>query len=158
MAHPTPKNSYERELLENIRQFGWQATFVAGSRGSPSFAYTIGLHGSYAHPELIVIGLPREVAHDAFAAVAQSAASDRPIDFSRTSSEVLPGYTCAFVSVPRAKYGDYVLSALWWEQGDSFALYQLVWPSADGLFPWDARASEQFRREQPVLGSPSAPR
>jgi len=96
----------------------------------------------------------REVAHDAFAAVAQSAASGRPIDFGRTSSEVLPGYTCAFVSVRRAKYGEHVRSALWWEQGDSFPLVQIVWLDESFRFPWDPRASNDLRACQPVPGTP----
>ena len=45
-------------------------------------------------------------------------------------------------------------TARWFYGGSDFPLYQLVWPSRDGYFPWNELASDYLKHLQPVLGSP----
>ena len=65
---------------------------------------------------------------------------------------MLEGHQCAFVRVPVEQYRNYVGYARWYYQGDDFSLYQIVWPSRDGHFPWQAQASAQYVESQPLLG------
>lgn len=42
----------------------------------------------------------------------------------------------------------------WYYMGDDFPMYQIVYPSKDGEFPWHPNATDAFRAFQPILGDP----
>jgi len=54
--------------------------------------------------------------------------------------------------VPSSQYYEHVGLCRWYYEGNGFPLYQVVWPSRSGFFPWHSRAPEAFRAAQPVLG------
>ena len=86
---------------------------------------------------------------------AQCAAADgRPLDLGQPCPGLLADADCVFVEVPEDRYDDWVLSACWYYRGSDFPLYQLVWPSVDGPYPWQRDADERLRALQPVLGEP----
>ena len=153
MPRSSHSNEYEPKLLENIQRHGWQCTSVFGDEQGPSFSYTIGLFQSFGHPELIIFGLEHKVAHGILGVAANAAASGNPINLNAPSDRLLQGYSSVFVEVPKSVYESYVLSTLWYYQGDSFPLFQVVWPSARGNFPWHPAEAATFAN-QPVLGVP----
>jgi Domain of unknown function (DUF4262) len=59
---------------------------------------------------------------------------------------------CCFVEVPERHYHDYVGFARWYDRGKPFPLYQIIWPSNDGHYPWSPHAPDSFKERQPVLG------
>ena len=67
--------------------------------------------------------------------------------------ELINGYPCVFVRVPRDRYNDYVYSALWFYAEVPFPLHQVVWPDRKGQFPWHPEADLTFKSEQPVLAN-----
>ena len=152
MIFPRAKNPYEESVLRNIKEYGWHFTHVYGDDDGPSFSYSVGLQSSHGHPEIILLGLPQESAHGLVSLIADRAANGNPIDLSRPSDEIIQGYPCLFVEVGRANRQEYALSNCWLYQGSDFSMYQLVWPSKEGLFPWHPDAPESFRLSQPVLG------
>lgn len=156
MTFPQPNNSYEESVLRNIEQYGWHFTYVFGDNESPAFSYSVGLKSSYNHPEIILLGLPQKAAHGLVSLIAERAASGDPIDLAKPSNEIIQGYPCVFVETSQANRQKYALSNCWLYQGDDFSLYQLIWPSEQGVFPWHPDAHESFRRSQPVLGDISS--
>lgn len=108
---------------------------------------------SYNHPEIILFGLPKEPAHGLVSVIADRVARGVPIDLSKPNDEIIQGYPCVFVEVNCANRQQYALSNCWLYQGNDFSMYQLVWPSKHGLFPWHPEASDGFRWSQPVLGN-----
>ncbi len=50
-------------------------------------------------------------------------------------------------------YHDYVGFARWYYRRQHFPLYQIIWPSNDGHYPWSERALGSFKEWQPVLGT-----
>jgi Domain of unknown function (DUF4262) len=101
-----------------------------------------------------VIGLKREVAHSTLNIVATQLAEGRRPDLGLPSDELFNDFACCFVEVPKPTYQEYVGTARWFYGGDAFPLYQIVWPSRDGHFPWNESASEGYKQWQPVLGRP----
>ena len=154
MPRTSYSNEYERKLLDNIQRVGWQCTSVFGDDEGPPFSYTIGLHQSFGHPELIIFGLEHKVAHGILGVAANAASSGDPIDLHTPTNRLLQGYSSVFVEVPRSEYEQYVLSAFWYYEDDSFPLFQIVWPSASGNFPWHPAEATSFAKAQPVLGVP----
>src|SRR5260370_39470510 len=52
-----PQDESEAKLLADVKDPGWHVIGVTGDDEGPGFAYTVGLHHSYRHPEIIVFGL-----------------------------------------------------------------------------------------------------
>jgi hypothetical protein len=77
--------------------------------------------------------------------------SAEALDVDEYSPDLLEGCACCFVEASKPHYRDYVGTA-WYYKGNVFPLYQIVWPSKQGNFPWHSDASESFVRWQPVLG------
>ena len=158
MKRPAPKNRYEQTVLANVERFGWHCTSVGSDAPTDDvcFTYTVGLPHSYGQPEFIIFGLEAQVAHEILSTVASAAESGAPFALDAPCSELLEGYDCVFVPVPRDRYGDFVLSALWFHDGNEFPLYQIVWPDRHGRFPWNEGAEIDPRHRQPVLGQGDA--
>jgi hypothetical protein len=155
MPRTTHANEYERKLLQNIEVHGWQCTSVSAEEGdeeTPPFSYTIGMHHSFGCPEFIVFGLPNETAHAIFGIIANAAKAGRPYPLDMPCADLISDFECIFVSVPREAYDEYVLSSLWFYDGAEFPLYQVVWPSKAGHYPWHAAATAGFKAWQPLLG------
>jgi hypothetical protein len=156
MPRTTPANEYERKLLENVQTHGWQCTSVSPGQGDEEttpFSYTIGMTSSFGLPEFITFGLPSGTAHAIFEIIANMAKSGRTLSLDQPCSSLINDFDCVFVEVPRAHYDQYVLSCLWFYEGQDFSLYQIVWPSKFGRFPWHPESSASFRAWQPVLGT-----
>jgi hypothetical protein len=152
MPHTKATDPGEQKLLDDIHKFGWHCMNVFGDVEHESFSYTIGLFQTYGHPELLIYGLPREVAHAVLTIAAKAAASGKFIDMNKPTDELLEGYSCVFVPVPLTEYPEHVGFARWYYEGEDFPVQQVVWPSKTGLFPWHPQASVEFRTKQPVLG------
>lgn len=153
MPRTQSSNEYERKLLANIDSHGWQCTSVGAGDGQPCFSYTIGLFHSFGCPELMIVGLPPKVAHAVLTIAANAAREGTPLDVEAPTDALVEGCSCVFVRVPQTACGEYVLSASWYYESEAFALYQIVWRSKEGRFPWHARAGKAFRAAQPVIGS-----
>ena len=152
MPRTTATDSGEQKLLDDVAKFGWHCMKVFGDNDHEPFTYTIGFFESYGYPELLIYGLPGEVAHSVLTIAAKAAASGKPLNLGEPTEELLEGYACVFVPVPRAEYAEHVGFARWYYEGDDFPVQQIVWPSKDGLFPWHPKAPPAFRAKQPVLG------
>ena len=152
MPRTTATDSGEQKLLDDVAKFGWHCIKVSGDNDHEPFAYTIGLFESYGYPELLIYGLPGEVAHSVLTLAARAAAGGNPLSLGEPTEELLEGYSCIFVPVSRAEYAEHVGFARWYYEGDEFPVQQVVWPSKAGLFPWHPSAPPAFRAKQPVLG------
>ena len=62
MEIASPENDYEKKIHSNIDRVGWHLTSVS-SQDSYSYSYSIGLFKTFGHPEVIVVGLPPDVAY-----------------------------------------------------------------------------------------------
>ena len=134
-------------VASEIETLGWHVTVV---EDTPRYAHTTGLTKSFAHPEILVIGLPvssiAEVVHEA---ARQVAAGARFRD-EETSSTIFDGLSAAFRAVPLVSVLDYCAAARAYYDFPPDVL-QLVWPDAQGRWPWDANADAVYRLQQPVL-------
>jgi Domain of unknown function (DUF4262) len=142
----------EKKVLSDVAEYGWHCLNILEEDGYAPFSFSIGLYETWKFPELIIVGLKREVAHGVLNIVATALKEGNRPDLGATNQDLLEGYACCFVEVSKSYYRDYVGTARWYYGGDSFPLYQIVWPSKQGHFPWHSDASESFVRWQPVLG------
>jgi hypothetical protein len=156
MVRSVAEDPSEQRVLDDIAEYGWHCVHILEDDEGAGYSFTIGLWATYGHPELIVFGLPAQAAHTIVSTVARAAAEGEPLDPDRPTDALLHDYSCWFAPVPRAQYHDHVGYARWYYQGDEFPLRQIVWPSRAGVFPWDERASAEFRAAQPLIGETPA--
>jgi hypothetical protein len=142
----------ERLLLANITDYGWHSVNVLEEGPNPPWTFTIGLYDTWQHPELIIIGRSRETSQHALNTVVAGLEHQHHPDLRGTTLDLLSGIPCCFVEVSPRNYCDYVGYARWYYRGKPFPLYQIVWPSNDGHYPWSIYAADSFKRWQPVLG------
>jgi hypothetical protein len=128
-----------RRQSEIIDRVGWAVTAVLPTPDDPDtagpFAYTVGLT-AHGHPELAIAGLDPATAQALLNDLA-SRVFDKAERFSHGQhvSDLIVGYDAVIVDGPPtpklwpgAAVGRY--------GADHVRLQQIVWPDADGRFPW----------------------
>ena len=152
MVRTVGEDESEQRVIDDIATHGWHCVHIMGEPSHPQYSFTIGLYETYGYPELIVCGLSSDVAHEIFSIMARAASQGKPIDLSAPTDELLEDYSCCFAEVPLAQYREYVGYCCWYYRGNDFPLYQIVWPSRSGHFPWQPEASAEFKSAQPFIG------
>jgi hypothetical protein len=147
-------DDWMRDQQEHIDTTGWSVTHVLPTDDEPAspFSYTVGLT-PWGSPELVIAGLPPEIAHallnDLAARVFDQAARfthgqripdllagyDAIIREGQATAALLPG-------AAHARYG-----------AANVRLQQVVWPDPLGHFPWDPQYTLD-PLAQPLLARP----
>jgi hypothetical protein len=60
----------EQKVIDDIADFGWHCVNTLAEDEHVAYSFTVGLFQSYGHPELIIFGLPSQVAHQVLAIAA----------------------------------------------------------------------------------------
>lgn len=154
-AMPQATDDVEREFLEIIERHGWHVMLVGGDEEGPGFAYSTGIYRLTGKPELIVFGLPREVAHFVVNEYASRAKAGDAPDAGDLCDDFLEGHPVTFIAVDTAdRDRKYTTWTSWFYDREPFPVLQLVYPdSRSGAFPWQPGYREEWRNLQPLLGS-----
>lgn len=152
MVRKIGEDASEQKIIDDIAKHGWHCLKVLEEGDLPGFAYTIGNFESYKHPEFIIFGRQSDMAHQVLDLAVSGFKSGAIFDLSAPTDELLNGYPCIFIEVPESDYREHVGFCRWYYEGNKFPLFQIVWPTKDGKFPWHADAVDSFRACQPVLG------
>lgn len=119
-------------------------------RPTPGFAYTVGLEETYGHPELIVFGLPYEVAHGVLNDLAARIKQDSlALNDNDSDDRTLRGQRVFFRTVRSELVGKYLRIA--YVLSDSTRAVQVVWPDPFGKFPWEDGFEDRYTFAQPSL-------
>jgi len=153
MVRSVAEDKSEQKVLDDIAEFGWHCVNVLAEGEQPEYSFTVGLFHSYGHPELIIFGLAPKIAHQILCIVADAAKAGNPLDLAQPTDALVNDYLCCFAQVPTSQYHEHVGFCRWYYLGNGFPLYQIVWPSRGGLFPWHPQASPEFRAAQPVIAA-----
>lgn len=151
---PSPDLTPEQqEVLADVAEQGVHVVHVPRDGGQgPSYSYTVGLWESFQQPEVVVFGMPEDVAQDLLDAVADDASEGRALQAGDRRDDLLVGYPVRFFPVPADVVASHLGLAVWAYEGASFAVVQLVWPDKQGRWPWEPDVREGFAAAQPVPG------
>lgn len=141
----------ERQALEDIEQYGCHILHVLGEDDLPPFSYSIGIEHSSEAPELIVIGLKHEVAHEIINDYNIRVQKGEAFEDGKFYSDFLEGFEVKMIDVDPKHYKEYLGWGLWLYKGDTFKVLQLVYPDSSGAWPWDESVSDSFKKWQPLL-------
>jgi len=150
------ENANEQRALADIATYGLHVINVAEQGELPPFSYSLGIERSLGLPELIVIGLRAEIAQAAInECYRQMKNGARIAPGVRVSDLLGGGFECLIGEVSPSYFNGYMGWARWLYKGNGFRAWQIVFPSTSGVFPWEAEASDWFRRWQPLLSAPA---
>lgn len=140
-----------------VKSRGCSFQSVDSSHSFPCFTYTIGLHSTYQHPELITVGIgaiPQAV--DLLYTISELIRKGSRFDADMADMIVPAGvitenYPAAFRKVHSGYIPELLGMACRVYRHQSFSAVQLVWPDASGVFPFQPGFDEEYRRQQPLL-------
>src|SRR3954452_17341935 len=101
---PEPADDHDRKLLADVEEPGWHVFAVEEDEEGPAFAYSIGLHHNFGHPEVILLGLPVRVMHQMLNVVGDQVRSGEKFGHLDESGDVLKGYNVCFRTAERRHY------------------------------------------------------
>lgn len=152
MVRTVGEDPLEQKVIDDIAKFGWHCVNIMAEGSGVEYSFTVGLFHTFQHPEFIIFGLSPEIAHQILSIAVDAIKNKAPLDLSAPTDMLLEDYACCFVEVPISRYYDYMGFCCWFYEGNNFPLYQIVWPSREGLFPWHPEVSAAFKCAQPVIG------
>ena len=138
-------------IRADIDAYGWHLIKVAPDVEGPGFAYSIGLHESFGHAEVIIFGLPLDVMHTMINTVGEEVRRGIGFGDGSVSDEVLEGRPVRFRAVRPVHFGEFVGQAAEYYGLDGFAVLQCYWPDTSGRFPWQPGCSRIVVESQPSL-------
>ena len=141
----TAKDDAERKTLSDVKKHGLQIIHVFGNEDNPHFSYTVGLFESYLHPEIIIIGLKRELAQVLLNNMAYDIKNGKNYTVGEFHEGVLDDFLCYFGEVPKSEYKESVGWAIWFYEGSDFPLIQCVYPTVSGKFAWEKNFPDDAR-------------
>lgn len=153
MAH-TPD---QQRVLDDIRKYGCHVIHVQRAGGESPYTYTIGIGRTSDAPDVVLFGQPHATAHRLLHAYNQRIRRDERFDVGQVADGFLKGQQVAFRPVAAAHLMPLFAWNAWLHDGPGFRMLQMVYPTLEGIWPWDDMADEWIRRLQPLLDQPTLP-
>lgn len=145
----------DRRLLENIEKFGCQVMHISEEDELPPFAYSVGIQKTSGAPEVVVIGLKRDMAHFVVNEYNKRVREGEKFTPGKRYSGFIGDFEMEVATVHQSHYKEYFGYSLWFYKGPHFDVVQLVFPNTSGVWPWESEATDWFRAWQPILSKPS---
>ena len=139
------------KALADIEQYGCHILHVLEDEKGPRFSYSIGIEKASGQPELLVTGLKRELAHGIINEYNQRVRAGECFEPDTFYSGFLGEFEVIFRPVLKMHYEEYFGWGRWLYKGDGFRVYQLIWPSTKGVWPWDPHAPDDYTYFIPIL-------
>jgi hypothetical protein len=144
-------SSTATRIRASIEAHGWHVIAVPEDEEGPGFAYSIGLHRSFDHPEVIVFGLPIDIMHGIVNTIGEQVRRGSRFGDGDVSGEVLEGLPARFQVVSQPRCGEFLGQAVNYYGGHGFPVLQCYWPDADGRFPGQPGCTDECAESQPSL-------
>ena len=150
---PDPFDDNSREIIADLREFGWHVAIQDDPNEGPPFAYSLGLHLHFQHPEVIVLGLPIEVSRPLIQRIALAVKAGERFQHAHEAAGVLDDFDVFFRQVDLPQVADYLAAACWFYRRGEFPVLQCVWPDARGKYPWHPCFPLALKVRQPILSA-----
>lgn len=130
-------NDFERKLMDDVKAHGWHCVQVQGDAKNPPYSHTVGFHKTWKHPELLVMGLPPEVAHQILGMASELVAKGHIFKADQYDNSLLEDKRCLLRSIPATAHRKYMGLGVWFyrDTPGGFPALQLQWPDDKGRFP-----------------------
>ena len=141
----------EQKALADIAQYGCHILHILEDDEGPGFSYSIGIEKHTKHPDIVIVGLQHELAQSMINAYHSRVKNGEVFAPLKYYDGFLEGFDVTFVEVSKEHYETYFGWGSWYNKGNDFSMLQMVYPTTQGIWPWDEDASKEFRWIQPLL-------
>lgn len=151
------EDEHDRKLLSDIETVGWHVIHICEDEQGPAYTFSVGFYYTFQQPEVLIMGLSQEVAHELLKIVVLGMAAGKTLRPFERVSNFAQGYDCAFAPIEIEHFRDYLGYAVWFYRNlpSPFPAMQLVWPDKDGRFPWEANYDQRFLKfQKPLYAAP----
>lgn len=121
------------------------------------YCFTVGAWRTHGVPEAVVVGLPEQFATVLLDAYVDRAATGHRFEPGKLYGDFFDGMPITFEHVAKPYYPMFFGSAFLLYPDGAFPALQIIVPTPDGHWPWDADAPEGFAQWQPVLTQSGLP-
>jgi len=132
---------FDKKALLDIEKFGCHIIHVLEDETGPRFSYSIGIEKTLHIPELLVTGLAQDTAHWIINEYNTRVRNGESFEPDIMYAGFLDGFDVTFKPVMKKHYDEYFGWATWFYRNEDFRVYQLIWPSTQGIWPWDSNVS-----------------
>ncbi|MFF9492766.1 DUF4262 domain-containing protein [Streptomyces flaveolus] len=137
--------------IEQVEEHGWSVVMVPADDEGPGFAYTIGLRHTHAVPELAMFGLDIQTMHALLNALGHHAVAGTALECDTEYHGIIEDRPVILKPAGLRWYREFFGRAIAFYRRPLFPVLHAVWPDADGRFPWQPEADEQYCQSQPQL-------
>ena len=146
----------ERQVYHDIESHGWHVVTVNESDETAGWAFSIGLHVTLGHPEVVMFGLSGDVLQAVINNIGEDIRRGSSYQDGQSYGDLLKGYDCRFERVHQRWYRPFLGYATWYYDGSEFPVLQCVWPDKDGHWPQDPMSAVDWSKLQPLLSRADA--
>lgn len=144
-------------MVNTADRYGAAVLHIDGEGTRPSHAFSAGVWRRFGKPEVVVIGLPQEVAHTVVNTYVGRCGSGEKFLPGRLYEGFLNEQPVTFERVAKPYYPEFLASAMLLH-GHDFPALQLVLPTPEvGTFSWQQGAPAGFAKYQPLLTESGLP-
>jgi len=144
-------NESDQKALDNIKEYGCHILNIMEDEEHPNFSYSIGIEKTRNSPELIIIGLKRDLAQSIISNYCERLEKGEKFKAGKYYSDFIGGFDVCLIEVDLKHYDETFCHAQWLYNGNDFRGLQLIYPTVDGVWPWDPEASESYLWWQTIL-------
>lgn len=142
---------HEAKALSDIDAYGCHVIHVFEDEEGPCFTYSVGIEKTSNQPELIVTGLKRDLAHWIVNEYNHRIRDGEIFQEDTPYSGFLKGHDVIFKPMSKDHYPEYLGWDLWLYGHRDFRVFQMIWPSTSGKWPWNADAPAEYTWYIPLL-------
>ena len=135
--HPTKDPACNPQIKEAIRKQGFFVCNFESDGYLPAFSYSIGLSETWAHPEILTMGLSPEMNAGNIVECAAKIKGGNTIATNIDNHDFLSGFPVQFINVLPEHFPFYFGFGLNYYGDQNFEAMQLVWPDKQSNWPWD---------------------
>ncbi|AEH88374.1 DUF4262 domain-containing protein [Mesorhizobium opportunistum] len=158
MPNREAKDPAESKALADVEAYGCHILYVLEEDDNPPFSYSVGIEHNFKAPELIVIGLKPEISQSIINEYCRRVRSGEIFEPGQRASGFVNGFDCQFGTVHVGHYREHFGWDIWFYDGLDFRVMQLIFPTTEGVWPWEVDASDWFRARQPLLDTEPSPK
>lgn len=150
-------DTQETKVVSDVERVGWSVMLIRDEpeKNQPGWAFTIGLFESHGHPEVAIFGLKEESRVNILNWIGENVKKHKPFSAGREHDWVLDGHPCWSREVLKCWYDDLFGWAVWFYGGRDFPVVQCIWPTRDGMYPWQEQPP--YSNPQPLLYEEDVP-
>jgi Domain of unknown function (DUF4262) len=141
----------DRKLLGDVAEFGWHVVLIPDEGDAPGWAFSVGLFHSYKHPEIVVFGLPLELAHRVINGIGEDIKAGNAFEDGHEYGDILEAVNCMLRTVDANWYRPFLGYAMWYYRGGEFPVLQCIWPDKEQRYPWQPGFKKAWLGKQPLL-------